>query len=177
MRWLCWISAVAFIAGPAWGADVAYDGVARYPSCGTSNCGSSRSGSWLYGNTSADCCECQPSPCDNAWASFCEENARWQAFWHQYGTPKPSTKRCWLPRFGRPTRADCQTCTTVIQSTDGIPAETIEIHEASPEQLSPEQFQLTVPPDPQASDRVAPLPPVPQPLPEVTTWRNAVWLR
>ena len=139
MRWLCWISAVvlvvpageAFAAGPVYGTDVAYSSVARYPSCGSSNCGSSncgssncgssRHGSWLYGNTSADCCECPPSPCDNAWASFCEENARWQAFWHQYGTPKPSTKRSWLPRFGRPTRAPCEPGPTVIQSSDGLP--------------------------------------------------------
>ncbi len=48
----------------------------------------------------------------------------------------------------------------------------MEIPEAAPEQLQP-----AVPTDPQASDRVLPLPPVPQPLPEATTWRNAVWFR
>ena len=182
MRWVCWIFAVAvvaimataiidtetFAAGPACGEDVAYGGVAHYPNCGRSNCGSPRYGSWLYGSTSPDCCECQPSTCDNAWATFCDEKARWKAYWHQVGTPKPSTKRCWLPWLGRPTQATCQSYTTEIQSGDGIPTDAMEIPEASPDQP-----QL----DPQAGGRIIPLPPVPQPLPEITTWRNAVWLR
>ncbi len=189
MRWVCRIFAVAvvalaataimdtetFAAGADFGEDVAYGGVAHYPNSGGSNCGScgsSRHGSWLYGNTSAACCECQPSTCDNAWATFCDEKTRWKAYWHQIGTPKPSTKRCWLPRLGWPTRATCQGSTTVIESTDGFPTDAMEIPEAAPEQLQP-----AVPTDPQASDRVLPLPPVPQPLPEATTWRNAVWFR
>ena len=35
------------------------------------------------------CCECPPSACDNAWAGYCQEKARWQAFWTRVGAPKP----------------------------------------------------------------------------------------
>lgn len=32
------------------------------------------------------CCECPPSPCDNAWAGYCDEKAKCRAFWHRFGT-------------------------------------------------------------------------------------------
>jgi hypothetical protein len=35
------------------------------------------------------CCECPPCACDNAWAGYCEQKARWQAFWTQVGMPHP----------------------------------------------------------------------------------------
>jgi hypothetical protein len=39
-------------------------------------------------NLAPGCCECPPSACDNAWAGYCQEKARWQAFWTRVGTPK-----------------------------------------------------------------------------------------
>jgi hypothetical protein len=35
------------------------------------------------------CCECPPSACDNAWDGYCEEKAKWQAFFARVGTPRP----------------------------------------------------------------------------------------
>ena len=40
-------------------------------------------------NLKPGCCECPPTACDNAWAGYCQEKARWQAFWARVGTPKP----------------------------------------------------------------------------------------
>ena len=36
----------------------------------------------------AGCCECAPGACDNAWDGYCEQKARWQAFWARLGTPR-----------------------------------------------------------------------------------------
>lgn len=35
------------------------------------------------------CCTCQPSACDNAWDGYCEEKAKWQAYFREVGKPKP----------------------------------------------------------------------------------------
>ena len=37
-------------------------------------------------NTKPGCCQCQPHCCDNAWDGYCQERARWQAFWTRFGT-------------------------------------------------------------------------------------------
>jgi hypothetical protein len=40
------------------------------------------------------CCECPPSACDNAWDGYCQEKARWQAFFTCVGTPKAHHHGC-----------------------------------------------------------------------------------
>jgi hypothetical protein len=40
------------------------------------------------------CCECPPSACDNAWDGYCEEKAKWQAFFSRVGTPKAHYHGC-----------------------------------------------------------------------------------
>jgi len=42
------------------------------------------------------CCECPPSACDNAWDGYCEEKAKWQAFFTQVGTPRTHCRGCLL---------------------------------------------------------------------------------
>ena len=46
-------------------------------------------------NLAPGCCVCQPCACDNAWDGYCEQKARWQAFWSRLGTPRPP--RCAQP--------------------------------------------------------------------------------
>ena len=36
------------------------------------------------------CCDCPPTACDNAWAGYCQQKAKWQAFFTKVGTPRPS---------------------------------------------------------------------------------------
>ncbi len=59
-------------------------------------------------------CQRRPSPCDNAWAGFCQEDLRWRQFWSRVGTGYwvPSrtmaptcrigagTRTPWVPMFG-----------------------------------------------------------------------------
>jgi hypothetical protein len=41
------------------------------------------------------CCECPPTACDNAWDGYCQEKAKWQAFFSRVGTGHAS---CCPPR-------------------------------------------------------------------------------
>jgi hypothetical protein len=49
------------------------------------------------------CCECPPSACDNAWDGYCEEKAKWQAFFARVGTPRAHNHGC-------PTMVPVETC-------------------------------------------------------------------
>lgn len=49
-------------------------------------------------NLAPGCGLCPPCACDNAWDGYCEQKARWQAFWSRLGTPRP-------PRCGQPVGA------------------------------------------------------------------------
>ena len=97
MRWMGWASAllsVYALACPAAGFE---------PGCGA-GCGTVHRAygagacaapayGWEQG-----CCEHPPSCCDNAWAGYCEEKARWEAYWRQVCSrhtaacyPRPAT--------------------------------------------------------------------------------------
>ena len=95
--------------GAVWAADLA-------PVTPNSPCGPSYRPSALAAeacgapmgyNLSPGCCECPPCACDNAWDGYCDQKARWQAFWARLGTPKPP--RC-ATYGGVPTPAagDCR---------------------------------------------------------------------
>ncbi len=68
---------------------------------------------------SPGCCECPPSACDNAWDGYCEEKARWQAFWTRFGTPKPSGSYC------GPARSSCSTSPYCVTPNAGCATETV----------------------------------------------------
>ncbi len=95
------------------------------------------------------CCQCQPHCCDNAWAGYCQEKARRQAFWHRVGTGGMSC-------LGRASGGCEATCVTSEPVRQFLPMESAK--PAEPEQ--------------------APLPPLPNPVPEKTSWKwNFPWLR
>ncbi|MBN2579757.1 MAG: hypothetical protein JXB10_12275 [Pirellulales bacterium] len=107
------------------------------------------------------CCECPPTACDNAWAGYCQEKARWQAFWTRVGTPRPPRipRHCYCWDLPMPaTEKEC----------DRAPSET------PLEETSPEPASSTVP-------GILPSPPslpVPAVPPERTTRRvYSPWMR
>lgn len=57
--------------------------------------------------TEPGCCEHPPTPCDNAWAGFCQEKLKWRQFWHHVGTGY------WVP--SRATTRPCSTAAPVRQ--------------------------------------------------------------
>ncbi|MGA2798916.1 MAG: hypothetical protein ABSE63_15160 [Thermoguttaceae bacterium] len=95
MRWLGWATAVSFLL--LVNSAITYAGCA---SCGGSDMGSYRSyrGSACYSPPgyclAPGCCECPPSACDNAWDGYCEEKAKWQAFFTRVGTPRVYCHGC-----------------------------------------------------------------------------------
>jgi hypothetical protein len=95
MRWLGWATAVSFLL--LVNSAITYAGCA---SCGGSDMGSYRSyrGSACYSPPgyclAPGCCECPPSACDNAWDGYCQEKAKWQAYFTQVGTPRPYHHGC-----------------------------------------------------------------------------------
>ena len=89
MRWICWASAllaVSVLASPAAGLQAMPGGQMTYAGGGDNQAYCAPAcGAPFYGMVPG-CCECPPSPCDNAWAGYCEEKARWKAFWYRLGT-------------------------------------------------------------------------------------------
>jgi hypothetical protein len=69
------------------------------------------------------CCECAPCACDNAWAGYCEQKARWQAFWTGVGMPHPPRHGCY---YG-----------TTMPGCAGCPAADSATEESSPQPVSP----------------------------------------
>ena len=88
MRWICWMPALLAVVGlaftaagqaPAWGAGPCVS-CEKYGTLSAPACAS------RYLGLTPGCCECPPSGCDNAWATYCCEKARWMPFWHRFGT-------------------------------------------------------------------------------------------
>ena len=110
MRWSGWVSVVSLLL--ALQAAGAY---AACPTCGGNDMASYRAYCGPAGFSppgyclAPGCCECQPSACDNAWDGYCQEKAKWQAFFAQVGTP----------------RAHCHGCPTMIpgESCDAAPTD------------------------------------------------------
>jgi hypothetical protein len=94
MRCLGWASALSFLLLIQ--APIANAGCA---SCGGNDGGSYRNyrGPACFSppgySLSPGCCECPPSACDNAWDGYCEQKAKWQAFFAQVGTPRVHCNR------------------------------------------------------------------------------------
>lgn len=63
------------------------------PACGASFCG-----------LVPGCCEFPPSACENAWVGYCEERAKWKAFWYRVGVP--GTTSCSQPTAAWPCPPD-----------------------------------------------------------------------
>ncbi len=93
MRWIDWFFAVlaaGVLVGPAVASDeLACDELTKCVSCSqyrdmdyyAPGCYASPGF-----NLTPGCCQCQPNCCDNAWDGYCQEKARWQAFWYWVGT-------------------------------------------------------------------------------------------
>ena len=93
MRWICWVFAV-LAAGALIGT--AFD---IMPACHAAmpcvGCDQRSGQTYRYGapaccvasgfNMKPGCCQCQPHCCDNVWDGYCQEKARWQAFWARVG--------------------------------------------------------------------------------------------
>jgi hypothetical protein len=95
------------------------------------------------------CCECPPSACDNAWDGYCEEKAKWQAFFARVGTPK-------VYHHGCPTMVPVESCSNYSTAQ---PA-------AEPQ------------PKAAAQPDVQPIPAAPKPLPDKATSKPAYkWFR
>jgi len=89
MRWIYWVSALSFlllfqstIADAGCSSCIGNDG-GSYRAYRGGACFSPPGYSLAPG-----CCVCPPSACDNAWDGYCEEKARWQAYFTQVGTPR-----------------------------------------------------------------------------------------
>jgi hypothetical protein len=101
MRYLCLASAMGLLLI----AQTAYAGGCA--SCNGNDAGSYKSyrGPACFSppgySLTPGCCECPPSACDNAWDGYCEEKARWKAYFTQVGTPKPHRTIC-IPIFAYP---------------------------------------------------------------------------
>ncbi len=76
--------------------------------------------------TEPGCCEHPATPCDNAWAGFCQEKLKWNQFWHQVGTghrvpPRArAPARTWTPGLRPP----------LVQAIGFSPASSQAIHPA-----------------------------------------------
>lgn len=89
MRWLGWASALSIIIFVQ----------TAYASSGCSTCAGNDVRSYRSYRGPAcfappgyclapGCCICPPSACDNAWDGYCEEKAKWQAYFTLVGTPR-----------------------------------------------------------------------------------------
>ncbi len=119
-------------------------------------------------NIQGGCCDCTPTPCDNAWAGYCQEKARRQAFWAGVGTGSGGAAMGGFPGIGRIgwrtpqfTRASqCTTCVTTTKAGGGGLPKPAAAAPATP--LEPLPDGLIEP---------APLPPTPKLQRPESTWR------
>jgi len=156
MRWIYGVWALLAVGGltcsaagfdPGCGAGLPCGG-AGYTAYGASACASP-----FYG-TVPGCCRNQPSPSDNAWDGFCEEQARWHGRWYRLGTGQLGGEQRYSAVCS-PTRATCAGTVELSAPGDPLPGE----NSAEPV----ETFA------PAAS-------PVVEPVPDATTWRNRTWV-
>jgi hypothetical protein len=112
MRWITWASTLSVLL--LFQSAISYAGCS---SCNGNDSGSYRAyrGAACYSPPgyclSPGCCECPPSACDNAWDGYCEQKAKWQAFFTKVGTPKVHCHGCpcMTPAEGCAYAADTQT--------------------------------------------------------------------
>ena len=103
------------------------------------------------------CCDSTCHPCDNAWAGYCEQKARKQAFYARVGAPKPSRAKTHAPVGSRPAEAYWPASQEVYWE----PAPAGPKHP----DVQPLPPVLDEPVEPAESPRLAP-PPPPEPAPD-----------
>jgi hypothetical protein len=118
------------------------------------------------------CCESPPSPCDNAWAGYCQEKARCKAFWCRLGT---GGRTC----YGTPSGGCEPMAVSPKPFVQPVPAPTaepaVDAAPALPDELSlpappGESLEAPLPPPPAAPEEPTILPPLPRPVPDEATW-------
>jgi hypothetical protein len=100
MRWICLVSGVLLLcslASPAAAIDLAWTTGTTCSGCGHCPTYWAAAGGGQFYGMVPGCCRYPPSACDNAWAGYCEEKARRQAFWYQLGTGGGSS--CYRPTW------------------------------------------------------------------------------
>jgi hypothetical protein len=86
ISWASLPLAVLALTSAAVGSDFGYGWGTTSASCGQCyTYGAPACGAPFFG-WQPGCCQDPPSPCDNAWAGYCEEKARWKAFCYRLGT-------------------------------------------------------------------------------------------
>ena len=143
MRWIGWVSVLLVaccLASPAaLGAAIC----GNCGGCSTSGCVGPSFG------MQPGCGECQSHGCDNAWAGYCQEKARCQAFWYRLGTGGSS----WFDWASIGCEPTCVNCEPAEQSLPPESAEqSLPLESAKP-----------------AESEEAPLPPLPEPAAEKTS--------
>ena len=94
MRWFLWV--FVLVASGSLASPAAESGSNYHGATPCTPCVQYEGQMYRYGapaccvsaglNLQGGCCECQPNCCSNAWAGYCQEKARWQAFWTRFGT-------------------------------------------------------------------------------------------
>ena len=190
---ICWASlllAMLILSSPASGVDSGYGWGKTCASCeqcytyGAPACGAPFFG-WQPG-----CCQAPPSPCDNAWAGYCEEKARWKAFCYRLGTGGKASCGS-MPADCQPTPAVLEPGVRPLPPSPSAPGKGLapqvpgRVGEppgwrtAPPVPVAPgDPTAAPLPPEPADLQAPVALPPLPAPAPDVTTrsW-DRFWLR
>lgn len=154
MRWICWASALLAAYGlvsPAAGAESSGGAGMKCAGCGHCQTYSAPACAAPFYGMAPGCCKCPPSACDNAWAGYCQEKARWKAFWYRVGTGGSRSRGVGPTLSG----SGCAHCQAAVQPVPSAPSEPAK--PAGP--VKPSDF-----------------PPTPKPVPEQTTWKLP-WFR
>jgi hypothetical protein len=197
MRWICWASvplAVLALMSPAAGFESVDGWGGTCASCeqcytyGAPPCAAPFFG-WQPG-----CCQEPPSPCDNAWAGYCHEKARWKAFWYRVGT---GGRACCgsMPAGCQSMPVAPQPAGPAVPTTPAEPGKPLgpvgpggldgSAVPAAPGGLveppvpvpPSEADEGSLPPEPPAFEEPVAFPPMPRPLPGETTQRwGRFWL-
>ena len=162
MRWMGWVPAllsVYALASPAAGFAPGCGGV--HPAYGAGACAAPDYG-WTQG-----CDEHPPSCCDNAWAGYCQEKARWEAHWRQAFSGHATAS------YARPVTVIYRQSTprTYVETPQG--QESIAPGVPRPAQPAAPTVAPTVPAPPQPGVPSAATPsvePVPEPAVPKATW-------
>jgi hypothetical protein len=99
MRWICWASVPLAVCGlmrSAAGLDSTYGWGGTCASCQQGYGYDAPACAAPFFGFQPGCCESPPSPCDNAWAGYCQEKARCRDFCYRLGTGA-GIFRGWMP--------------------------------------------------------------------------------
>ncbi|HYW79693.1 MAG TPA: hypothetical protein VE890_08960 [Thermoguttaceae bacterium] len=126
------------------------------------------------------CCEDSPSCCDDAWAGYCQEKARHQAFWDNFFSDKSCGRQCATVVHYGPSRsvscAPTRAMTMPVEAGQSMLAAPVASPRPAP------SAEPNVPADLKPPATVPLTEPVSEPVPEPvlpgTTWRwNSLWQR